>query len=73
MSTYRPKDTITSDNTPVPHAISMVSPRFLTVGEVASRLSISVSTVWRMAKEDEAFPRPIQIGVRTTRWMLSEI
>lgn len=73
MSTSNYEHMIAPDNTPVHHVTSIASPRFLTVKEVASRLSISVSSVWRHAKEDETFPRPIHIARRSTRWVLSEI
>jgi predicted DNA-binding transcriptional regulator AlpA len=64
---------ITSDKTRVHPMPCIASPRFPTVKEVASCLSISVSTVWRHAKEDETFPRPLKIGVGATRWAVTEI
>ncbi len=51
----------------------IASPRFLTVKEVASRLSVSVSTVWRLVQTEEGFPRPRRIAIRSTRWLLAEV
>lgn len=47
----------------------------LTAKQVAARLSCSLSFVWKLAKEDPKFPKPIQIGTgavgcaRATRWV----
>jgi predicted DNA-binding transcriptional regulator AlpA len=36
-------------------------------------LAISSSTVWRRAKLESEFPKPIKIGPRATRWRLGDI
>ncbi len=73
MSKHHFEHTITSDTARVHPAHCIASPRFLTVKEVASRLSISSRTVWRRTNNDETFPRPIHIAGRSTRWALAEI
>ncbi len=73
MLTSLPEHMITSDTTRLPPTPCIASPRFLTVKEVASRLPISVATVWRRKNDDEDFPRPIHIAGRSTRWVLAEI
>ncbi len=73
MNIYSPDHKIYSNDGLAPFAPCAAAARFLKVDEVASRLSISVSTVWRLAKTEDAFPRPKRIAIRSTRWMLSEI
>ena len=46
----------------------------LTVKQVATKLSCADSMVWRLTKQDPAFPQPIKIGLgeksaRATRWV----
>lgn len=48
------------------------SPRYLTVGQVAARLSVSTDTIWRWCRLG-TFPKPYRIGGNTSRWRLSEI
>jgi predicted DNA-binding transcriptional regulator AlpA len=36
-------------------------------------LAISNSTVWRRAKAETDFPKPIKVGPRATRWRLGDI
>lgn len=54
-------------------------PNLLPAAEVARRLSISVSTVWRWSREEgSSFPRPHRIrhpaGFQTyTRWKADEL
>lgn len=45
---------------------------FLTVKKVAAHVGVSVSSVWRMAREDE-FPKPIKLSSQVTRWRKSEV
>lgn len=49
--------------------------RYLTVGEVARRFSVSAQTIWRWSKEVQpsSFPKPVHIGIGTTRWRLSDL
>jgi len=46
-------------------------PTFLTVADVAERLTVSVPTIWRWAREG-AIPSPVKIG-GATRWKLSDL
>lgn len=48
-------------------------PRFLSVKDVASRLRVSVPTVWRWSSERVGFPKPVRLGPGVTRWALAEI
>lgn len=41
--------------------------------EAASYLGIGVSSLWRKAKIDPTFPKPIKLGERTTVWRLSDL
>lgn len=44
---------------------------FIPASEVARKLSIGVSTVWALAK-DEKLPAPIKIG-GATRWRVADL
>lgn len=60
----------------VPHGYddpSTEGERYLAVKQVANRYSVSVPTIWRWSKEDEAFPKPRVIRKGTSRWRLSEL
>ena len=46
--------------------------QYLTSKSVSKVLGVSVSTVWRWARLD-IIPKPIKIGLRSTRWRLSDI
>ena len=46
--------------------------RFLSVGEVALRYSVSVPTIWRWQKNG-TLPRCYQIGPGTSRWLVAEL
>jgi len=50
---------------------SVMRPTFLTVADVAERLTVSVPTIWRWAREG-AIPSPVKIG-GATRWKLSDL
>lgn len=53
---------------------SSVDRLLLDVGAVAAMLSVSIPTVWRLRRQDPAFPQPRTIpGRRATRWVRSEI
>lgn len=61
---------------PVPNgyiAPSTEDEKYLSVKEVAHRYSNSVPTIWRWAKEDEAFPKPHIIRPGTSRWRMSDL
>ncbi len=45
---------------------------YLTVNEVAARLNVSVSSVWRW-RRDGSFPRAVRVGAGSTRWRLADI
>lgn len=46
---------------------------FISDKELAARLSISRSTVWRWVHECHGFPRPYALSPGCKRWKLSEI
>ena len=47
--------------------------RFIRVGEVARMTGMAVVTVWRKAKSDDDFPKPIKVSESVTAWNLTEI
>lgn len=68
--------TAPSKSITVPHGYdnpSSEGEQYLPVKQVANRYSVSVPTIWRWSKEDEAFPRPRVIRKGTSRWRLSEL
>ncbi|MDI5987030.1 AlpA family phage regulatory protein [Halomonas sp. M4R5S39] len=47
---------------------------YLTVKQIASRLAVSVPTIWRWSRDhDSSFPRPIKLGPNCTRWRLADL
>lgn len=56
-----------SDKYPFEHQINGQCARLMTVKEVASYLSVSISKVWRLGKYDIDFPKPVHIS-GSTRW-----
>lgn len=44
----------------------------LTVHQVADKIGVSLSTVWRMTKEGK-LPQPRKLGAMTTRWDEMEV
>lgn len=61
---------------PVPNgyiAPSTEDEKYLSVKEVAHRYSVSVPTIWRWAKEDEAFPKQHVIRPGTSRWRMKDL
>ncbi|MCH8491133.1 MAG: AlpA family phage regulatory protein [Oceanicaulis sp.] len=51
----------------------MTTQTFLTVRQVASRLAVSVPTVWRWTRERTDFPQPHRLGPSCTRWRLADL
>ena len=47
--------------------------RLIDVEELAKLLSCSTDTVWRLARNDPAFPEPIRFSRKMTRWRLSAV
>lgn len=46
----------------------------LSVRQVGARLSVSVATVWRWLRDEEAgFPRPVRLSPGCTRFRASDI
>ncbi|QBQ54331.1 helix-turn-helix transcriptional regulator [Nitrosococcus wardiae] len=43
------------------------------INTIAAYLGRGVSTVWRCAKSDPLFPKPIRLSARCTRWKVGEI
>lgn len=41
--------------------------------ELAIRYGVSRQTIWRLAKLDPKFPKPIRLSPGSTRWLLSEL
>lgn len=55
-----------------------VTTPFFRVGQVATRLDISIPTVWnrcnpKSRQYDPNFPKPIKVSCNSTRWLESEI
>jgi len=48
-------------------------PQYLRVNQVAKYLSVSRATIYRWIKSNPNFPRPIQLGKRSTVFDLAEI
>jgi len=42
--------------------------QYLRAKQVAEYLSVGLSSVWAMAKNNPDFPRPLRLGPRTTVW-----
>jgi prophage regulatory protein len=45
---------------------------YASVQSVARRYDVSANTIWRWAREGN-FPPPVKLGVRSTRWRLSDL
>jgi prophage regulatory protein len=45
---------------------------YLDLKSVISKLCVSKNTIWRWSREGN-FPKPVRLGVRTTRWLLSDV
>lgn len=48
-------------------------PQLITVKQIAALAEAGESTVWKWAKVDPAFPKPLRLSKRSTRWRLAEI
>jgi len=46
--------------------------RFLRVKEVATKVSVSVATIWKLVSEGK-FPKPKKLNIRTTVWLSTDI
>lgn len=47
--------------------------RCMRVGEVAAKLGIGKSTVWKLLKADVAFPKPFSLMPKVTVWLEHEL
>ncbi|HHY49654.1 MAG TPA: AlpA family phage regulatory protein [Alphaproteobacteria bacterium] len=47
--------------------------RILRVKAVAERIGYAVPSVWRKAKDEADFPKPVRIGPKCTGWIESEV
>ena len=56
----------------VQHPMTDTAKRFLSVGEVAQRYSVSVPTIWRWQKLG-TFPHCYAIGSGTSRWAVADL
>ncbi|GLU29629.1 hypothetical protein [Brucella sp. NBRC 12950] len=56
-----------SDKNPFERQVNGKCARLMTVKEVATYLSVSISKVWRLGKYDIDFPKPVHIS-GSTRW-----
>jgi len=45
---------------------------YVSVEQVAARHDVLKDTIWRWVREGE-FPKPIKIGMKCSRWRLSEL
>jgi len=46
---------------------------YLSASQLAIRLGLSRTTIWRYLKNDPAFPQPLKFGKTTRRWCLDEV
>lgn len=47
--------------------------KILRVQAVAERIGYAVASVWRKAKDETDFPKPVRIGPKCTGWIESEV
>lgn len=47
--------------------------QFLRVKQVADTFGMSVATVWRKAKTDPQFPKPVKVSEGITGWPSDEV
>lgn len=43
------------------------------VRTVAALIDAGESTVWRRAKLEPSFPKPVKLGIKCTRWRVGEL
>ena len=48
-------------------------PILLTAQELADTLGISTRQVWRLVRHDHAFPKPVRVGRRSTRFRQHDV
>ena len=46
---------------------------YLSASQVANRLGLSRTSVWRYLRDDPHFPKPYKFGKTTRRWLLDEV
>lgn len=46
---------------------------YLSASQVANRLGLSRTSIWRYLKNEPNFPQPYKFGKTTRRWALEEI
>lgn len=49
------------------------APVYLSDVQLAARYSVVRQSIWRWARVDPKFPRPVEISPGTTRWAFAEI
>lgn len=47
--------------------------RLMRTKSVCAMLCISKATLWRWAKHDDSFPKPLKLTGKTTAWWFSEV
>jgi len=50
-----------------------MTPIYIAVAQIAARYDVHPSTVWRWAKADPNFPKPVTLTPGCTRWRLAEL
>lgn len=51
----------------------MTKKRYVSVQFLAERYEKTVGTIWRWARLEPDFPKPLKLGPATSRWDLDEI
>lgn len=46
---------------------------YLSASQIANRLGLSRTSVWRYLRDDPNFPKPYRFGKTTRRWSLDEV
>lgn len=46
---------------------------YLSDNQLATSYGVHRTTLWRWAKNDPSFPKPVKLGPQVSRWKLSEI
>lgn len=47
--------------------------KILRVKAVGERLGYAVPSIWRKAKDEPDFPKPVRVGPKCTGWLESEV